>query len=52
MRELLEILADPTHPQHNEQLEWLGDDFDPRHFPSPKADAALVRIRAPSRDAA
>ncbi len=31
--ELLEILADPGHPQHTDRLEWLGldsaDEFDP-----------------------
>lgn len=31
--ELLEILADPAHPERDERLEWLGeDDFDPQAF--------------------
>jgi hypothetical protein len=33
---LLEILADPGHPEHGERLEWLGldaaSDFDPAEF--------------------
>ncbi|MFC7279465.1 plasmid pRiA4b ORF-3 family protein [Paractinoplanes rhizophilus] len=39
--ELVEILADPTHPEHEERLEWLGlesaAEFDPAHF-----DAAAI----------
>lgn len=31
-RELLEILADPTHPEHDERREWLGQPFDPDAF--------------------
>jgi hypothetical protein len=31
-RELLEILADPTHPEHGERREWLGRPFDPDAF--------------------
>lgn len=31
-RELLEILADPTHPEHDERREWLGRPFDPEAF--------------------
>jgi hypothetical protein len=29
-RELLDVLADPAHPEHAERREWLGEDFDPR----------------------
>lgn len=25
----VEILADPTHPEHDERREWLGREFDP-----------------------
>jgi len=31
-RELLEILADPAHPEHDERKEWLGRPFDPEAF--------------------
>lgn len=31
-RELLDVLADPTHPEHREQLEWIGRPFDPEAF--------------------
>ncbi len=29
---LLDILHDPKHEEHEEMCEWLGDDFDPEHF--------------------
>lgn len=37
-RELLDVLADPSHPEHDERLEWTGgiidpDAFDPTEFP-------------------
>ena len=31
-RELVEILADPAHPEHGERREWLGREFDPESF--------------------
>lgn len=33
-RELLEILADPAHPEHHERREWLDRPFDPEAFDS------------------
>jgi hypothetical protein len=30
--ELLEIIRDPEHEEHEEMLEWIGGDFDPKHF--------------------
>jgi hypothetical protein len=29
---LMETIADPSHPDHEEMIEWLGDDFDPEYF--------------------
>ena len=40
--ELLQILADPAHPERAERLEWLGEDFDPEDFSIPMANAALT----------
>ncbi len=31
-RDLLEILTDPTHPEHDERREWIGRPFDPEAF--------------------
>ncbi|MFN2494610.1 MAG: plasmid pRiA4b ORF-3 family protein [Pseudonocardiaceae bacterium] len=43
--ELLEILADPDHPEHAGRLEWLGldsaDEFDPAEFDLDEANEAL-----------
>jgi hypothetical protein len=50
--ELLEILANPNHPQHEEQAEWIGDSYDPESFSIAGADKALAaafrRERPPS----
>ena len=29
---LLEVLADPADPEHEEMLEWVGGEFDPDAF--------------------
>jgi hypothetical protein len=31
-QQLLEVLADPDHPDHAEQCEWVGEDFNPEAF--------------------
>ncbi|MGH3612347.1 MAG: plasmid pRiA4b ORF-3 family protein [Pseudonocardia sp.] len=45
--DLLDILADPEHPEHTERLEWLGlesaDRFDPAAFDLGEVNAALAR---------
>src|SRR6266540_259660 len=42
--ELLDILADPEHPQHAERLEWLGDRHDPATFDKHAVNRALTDI--------
>jgi hypothetical protein len=39
---LLEVLANPAHPEHAEQSEWVGDEFDPDEFTTAIADVALA----------
>lgn len=34
-------LADPSHPDHDERLEWAGGPFDPHRFEPAEADRAL-----------
>ncbi len=41
-QELLDILADPTHPERAERLEWLGEEFDPEDFSVEVANATLA----------
>ena len=47
--ELVEILADPRHPDHQERLEWLGLDdphqFDPAAFDLDEVNRALAKLR-------
>ena len=40
--ELREILGDPAHPEREERLEWIGDDFDPEEFDVSVADKRLA----------
>ena len=30
--DLLDIISNPAREEHEETIEWLGDDFDPEHF--------------------
>ena len=41
---LLEAIQDPNHPEHEEMLEWLGDDFDPEEFDVDAVNEELKRI--------
>jgi hypothetical protein len=47
--ELVEILADPRNPDHEERLEWLGLDdasqFDPAAFDVDEVNRALIDMR-------
>ena len=48
--ELLAILADPTHPEHAERIDWLGEAFDPDKFDLERANTMLAnRFRKNSR---
>jgi hypothetical protein len=44
--ELLEILADPRHPEHESMKEWLGYDLDPARFNLDIANGVLSRLKA------
>lgn len=35
---LLEIIRDPKHPEYEERMEWLGEDFDPEEFVAEDVD--------------
>lgn len=38
---LLEAVKNPKHEEHEEMLEWLGEQFDPGHFDLQKINAKL-----------
>lgn len=43
---LLAILTDPEHDEHEEMLEWAGDDVDPHAFDAKQVDrlVSLVKV--------
>lgn len=47
--ELVEVLADPAHPEHEEQLEWLGladaSEFAPEAFDVEAVNSRLAGLR-------
>ena len=44
-QDLLEAISDPRHEEHDELLDWVGDDFDPEAFDARSVDAALGQMR-------
>ncbi len=42
---LLKVIADSSHPEHEEMLEWLGDGFDPERFDAPAINSVLARMK-------
>jgi hypothetical protein len=48
-QDLIEIMADPNHPDHADRLEWLGlesaDEFKPTQFTAAEITEALTRKR-------
>lgn len=41
---LLEVIADPKHPQHKEMKEWLGGEFDPEFFDKDEINEELKEV--------
>ena len=45
-RELLQTLADPSHPEHEEMMEWVGGPIDPKQFHLDEVNAEIrKRVR-------
>jgi Cft2 family RNA processing exonuclease len=42
---MLEVLDDPEHPEHEEMLEWLGEEFDPDAFSVEAVNKELRKVR-------
>jgi len=41
-QQLLDILADPKNPEHADQVDWIGEDFDPNEFNLERANSVLA----------
>ena len=39
--EFLQVLADPAHPEHEDNMEWIGGSFDPAEFNLAEVNARL-----------
>jgi hypothetical protein len=39
---LLAILADPDHPEHADQIDWIGEEFEPNEFNVEHANTVLA----------
>ena len=42
--DFLETLKDPTHPEHEDMLEWVGGSFDPEQFDMDAINEALQKF--------
>jgi Plasmid pRiA4b ORF-3-like protein len=42
--DLLEAIKNPKHEQHDEMIEWLGDEFDPEAFDLSKVNKVLTGV--------
>src|SRR5256885_9413534 len=42
---LLEILDDPKHPEHEDMKEWIGEDFDSTRFDLGEINTELGRLK-------
>jgi len=49
---LLNALADPRHPEHEELGQWIGGRFDPEAFSIDKVDRLLSPARRRSKTSA
>src|SRR3954452_1556660 len=47
--EFVQAITDRSHPEHGDMLRWCGGAFDPRGFDLNSVNAALRRLKIPSR---
>jgi len=40
----LEAISGPAHEEHDELLDWVGENFDPEAFDARAVDAAFRRL--------
>jgi pRiA4b ORF-3-like protein len=46
--QVVKVLRDPTHPEHEEMRTWAGPDYEPERFDLAGANTKLARFRASS----
>ncbi len=46
--EMMQALGDPSHPERDDLLEWLDDDFDPTEFDRDELNAGLGMLKLQS----
>lgn len=46
---LLKVLSDSSHPEHEEMLEWIGGQFDPECFDIAATNSVLARMKRRGR---
>jgi hypothetical protein len=44
--DLIAILRDAQHEEHNAMQEWIGEDFDPKYFDLASIDRRLSKLKA------
>lgn len=42
---MVRALADPDHPERDELLEWLDEDFDPLAFEQDEVNAGFGKLK-------
>lgn len=45
--DLLDIIKDPDHEEHESMLEWLGGNFNPDAFDIKKVNTYLIKLKWP-----
>ena len=45
--DLLKVIKDPGHEEHQSMIEWLGGKFDPKAFDLEKVDYWLEKLKWP-----
>jgi len=42
--DLVDAIADPNHPDREELLDWIGEEFDPNYFNLDEINAKLAKL--------
>lgn len=42
--DIIETTGNPNHPEYEERLEWLGEEFDPEYFDAGEVNALFMKV--------